>query len=240
MSSSRRTHSIPLKASFTSKRSTSPIFHPAFSRQRSIAPFGAARKRSGSCANCACATIRARAVAPNSRARSADATITAAPPSLSFEAFPAVTVPPGLKDGCSFASASRLVSRGVSSLRTTLTTPFRPATSTGTISASNAPEPRAADLVHGGARHRAREPGRERGLAGGRLTHPGLHDVAHEDLVDLVGRHSRSLQRAPDRDGAEPRRGQRGEAPEERADRRPRGAEDDRAHFASARRLLTC
>src|SRR5436189_17111 len=59
MSSSRRTHSIPLKASFTSKRSTSPITHPALSRQRSIAPFGAARNRSGSCANCACATIRA-------------------------------------------------------------------------------------------------------------------------------------------------------------------------------------
>src|SRR5205823_5084124 len=37
MSSSRRTHSIPLKASFTSKRSTSPITHPALSRQRSIA-----------------------------------------------------------------------------------------------------------------------------------------------------------------------------------------------------------
>ena len=78
-------------------------------------------------------------MARSSRARSADATTKAAAPSFSFDAFPAVTVPPGLKAGASFASASRLVSRGVSSFATVVTTPFRPGTSTVTISSSNAP-----------------------------------------------------------------------------------------------------
>jgi hypothetical protein len=104
-----------------------------------MAPLGARRKSSGSRAYCACAMTRAIGAARSSRARPAEATTSAAAPSFSFDALPAVTVPPGLNAGASFASASRLVSRGVSSFATVVTTPFRPGTSTVTISASNAP-----------------------------------------------------------------------------------------------------
>ena len=52
-----------------------------------------------------------------------------AAPSLTPEALPAVTVPPGRNGVLSFASSSRLVSRGCSSARTTSGSPFPRATS---------------------------------------------------------------------------------------------------------------
>jgi len=51
---------------------------------------------------------------------SAPATTKAQAPSLTPDAFPAVTVPPARKGVGSFASASRLVSRGCSSALTTV------------------------------------------------------------------------------------------------------------------------
>src|SRR5919204_5460055 len=139
IASSLRTASIPAKASLTSNESTSATSHPVFSSRRRSASAGARRNSSGSRAACACATTRASGRKRRSRARDALATTTAAAPSLSFDALPAVTVPPSLNAGLSFASASRDVSRGVSSLDTTTGAPFGWATSTGTISSSKSP-----------------------------------------------------------------------------------------------------
>ena len=97
-----------------------------------------------------------------------------------------------------------------------------------------------ADLVHRGARDAVRDAGAERRLARGRLADAGLDHVTHEDLVDVVGPHTGTLERATDGDRAELRRGHRRETAEERADRRARGAEDHRGHLDSARRLITC
>ena len=66
------------------------------------------------------------------------------------------------------------------------------------------PEPQTLfTVVHG---HALREPRAERGLTRRRLADAGLHDVAHEDLVDLVERHTGTLERRADRDRAELRR----------------------------------
>ncbi len=130
---------MPEKASFTSNRSVLATVQPHFSRTRCTAPDGASRKSSGLRANCACATIRATGVAPSSRARSRDDTTSAAPPSFTFDALPAVIVPSVLKAGRSERRDSRLVSRGVSSLITRVTSPLRPFTSTAAISSSNQP-----------------------------------------------------------------------------------------------------
>ena len=82
------------------------------------------------------ATIRARGVRPSSAARSADITSTAAAPSLSGHALPAVTVPSGSNAGLSCASTSTVVpGRGPSSLVTWVPS----ASVTGTISGSKWP-----------------------------------------------------------------------------------------------------
>ena len=57
------------------------------------------------------AMMRARGVMPSSRARSADITTTAAAPSLSGHAFPAVTRPRGLNAGSSADSFSNVDER---------------------------------------------------------------------------------------------------------------------------------
>ena len=77
-------------------------------------------------------------------AKSAEATRVAAAPSFSGLELPAVTVPPSLKTGGSFARRSSDVSRrGPSSASTTVSPPFfpdaGPGTVTGTISSSNRP-----------------------------------------------------------------------------------------------------
>ena len=64
------------------------------------------------------ATIRARGFMPAACAFSSDMISSAAAPSLSGQALPAVTVPPSLKTGCSAVSFSIVVpARGPSSLR---------------------------------------------------------------------------------------------------------------------------
>ena len=66
-------------------------------------------------------TTRASGVMPSSLARVSLMTITAAAPSLSGQAFPAVTVPSGRNTGLSCASFSAVVpSRGPSSFETTV------------------------------------------------------------------------------------------------------------------------
>ncbi len=81
-------------------------------------------------------TMRASGVIPRSRARVSLITTTAAAPSLSGHALPAVTLPSGRKTGFSCASFSTVVSgRGPSSLLTTVPS----GSSTGMISRSKKP-----------------------------------------------------------------------------------------------------
>src|SRR5439155_19966919 len=88
-------------------------------------------------------------------------------------------------------------------------------------------ESRAANLVHGRARHAVRDPCADRGLTRGGLADACLDDVAHEDLVDLIDLDPGTLERAPDRDRSELGRAERREHTEERADPRPPAADDD-------------
>ncbi|CFW57304.1 Uncharacterised protein [Bordetella pertussis] len=69
-------------------------------------------------------TTRARGVSPWLAAAFSSASNSAAAPSLTPEALPAVTEPPSRTTPLSLASASRLVSRGCSSLDTTTGSPF--------------------------------------------------------------------------------------------------------------------
>ena len=82
---------------------------------------------------------RARGVRPWRAAAASLASSSAQAPSLTPDALPAVTLPSGRTTPFSFASASRLVSRGCSSLATTIGSPFFCAIVTGVISASKKP-----------------------------------------------------------------------------------------------------
>ena len=72
-------------------------------------------------------------------AKSAEATSVAAAPSFSGLELPAVTVPPSLKTGGSFARRSSEVSRRGPSSASTTVSPFFPGTVTGTSSSSKRP-----------------------------------------------------------------------------------------------------
>ena len=85
-------------------------------------------------------TTRARGVRPYLAAMASLASSSAAAPSFTPLALPAVTVPSGRTTPLSLASASRLVSRGCSSLLTMIASPFFCGTVTGTISASKKPD----------------------------------------------------------------------------------------------------
>ena len=74
-----------------------------------------------------------------------EVTTSALAPSAMAEALPAVTTPPSLlKTGLRAASASRVVSRGHSSVDTTLGSPLRCGMVTGTISSVKRPSRTAA------------------------------------------------------------------------------------------------
>ena len=84
-------------------------------------------------------TTRARGVRPYFRAAASLAMISAAAPSLTPEALPAVTVPGVRKGVLSLARPSSVVSgRGCSSTSTTVS-PLRPGMVTGTISRAKNP-----------------------------------------------------------------------------------------------------
>ena len=96
---------------------------------------------SGSTPVTADATIRARGFRPSSRARSSLITSTAAAPSFSGHALPAVTLPPGTKTGSSADSFSNVDdARGPSSIVTTVPSSFV----YGVSSRSKKPDPCAA------------------------------------------------------------------------------------------------
>ena len=141
-----RSHSTPswraegitwaAKASFSSTRSMSSMLIPARASARRLASTGPSPMISGDRALTPVATIRASGVTPSSRARVSLITTSAAAPSLSGQALPAVTVPSGRKTGRRPDSPSTVVpGRGLSSTATTEPS----ARVTGVISRSKKP-----------------------------------------------------------------------------------------------------
>src|SRR5437870_7272328 len=123
-------------ASLCSNRSMSSTDRPVFFRSFRTPGIGASITHSGLTPAVLHATTRASGVTPWRSAASRDMTTIAAPPSLNWDAFPAVTCPPSRKTGGSFASLSSDVS-----IRPPPPTRARPApgTSTGTICSLNRP-----------------------------------------------------------------------------------------------------
>ena len=104
------------KASLISTMSTSSMVISARLSACLEASIGPRPMNSGSSAETPVETIRASGVMPSSLALRSDMTTTAAAPSLSGQALPAVTVPSSRKAGFSVASTSRVVpGRGPSS-----------------------------------------------------------------------------------------------------------------------------
>ncbi len=121
-------------ASLSSKAATSPKARPERSRARRTASTGPRPKNCGSTPVTALARIRASGSRPVARSPSSSTRRSAAAPSFSGEEFPAVTVPPAVRNtGFSLDSDSRDdVSRIVSSRA-------RSTSGSGTTSASYAP-----------------------------------------------------------------------------------------------------
>jgi len=95
--------------------------NPAFRSAAGIASTGASPMISGDRAVTAVDTIRASGVRPRSLALTSLITTRAAAPSLSAQAFPAVTVPSGRNTGCSWLTLSMVTpGRGPSSRETTV------------------------------------------------------------------------------------------------------------------------
>ena len=86
-----------------------------------------------------------------------------------------------------------------------------------------------ADLVDRGGRDAHGDAGVGGGLAGGDLARAGLDDVAHEDVVDLVGADAGPLERRRDGDTAEIGGGHRGESARQPPDGRPCAGDDHRS-----------
>ena len=85
---------------------------------------------------------------------------------------------------------------------------------------------RGAHLVDGGGGHAHGDAGVDGGLAGGDLAGAGLEHVAHEDVLDLLGREPGPLEGALDGEATELGGGEAGERSGELSDRRT-GASDD-------------
>ena len=135
-SSSHTGSTCAANASFSSTTSMSVIFIPAWASTLRTASMGPTPMISGASPDTADAMMRARGLSPSARARSSDITSTAAAPSLSGQALPAVTVPPGLNAGSSWASFSSVVpGRGPSSFSTSVPS----GSVTGVISRSKKP-----------------------------------------------------------------------------------------------------
>src|SRR5690606_20706309 len=126
------------KASLTSNRSTSPTFQPALASTASMAATGAVVNHSGAWEWVAWATTVASGVLPAAFADASDISTRAAAPSLIEEELAAVMLPSFLKAGRRAGIFSMLQRPGCSSVSYT-TSPLRPATVTGTISALKAP-----------------------------------------------------------------------------------------------------
>ncbi len=121
---------------------------PAFCSTMRIASTGVIITHLGSRPLVACATMRASGVRPRAAASAADITTSAAAPSFSPGALPAVTVPVGVKAGLSAARVIGVVSSRTDSSRSNTTAgPFFAAIDTGRISSAKAPAARAATAL---------------------------------------------------------------------------------------------
>ena len=89
-----------------------------------------------------------------------------------------------------------------------------------------------ADLVDRQRGHVHRDAALDRGLAGGDLAGAGLEHLAHDHVLDLVGRDARALERGLDRDAAEVGGGEVLERAEQPAHRGARSGDDDRGSDA--------
>ena len=127
------------KASFSSTSSMSFSFRPAFSTAFGTAATGPMPMMRGSTPATAWLRMVARGAIPLAAAAAADMSTRHAPRRCGRTSCRPVTLPPSLNTGRSFASASRLVLRGCSSVSNTVGGPLRAGTSTGTISSLKRP-----------------------------------------------------------------------------------------------------
>ena len=128
------------KASFSSMTSISSMRSPVRASTLRVAGMGPRPMYAGSTPATAEAMTRAIGRRPSSSAVSAEASSTAAAPSLMPEELPAVTVPSVRNTGRSWASFSGVVSgRGCSSRSMTVGSPFGCGITTGTISSLKRP-----------------------------------------------------------------------------------------------------
>ena len=97
---------------------------------------------------------------------------------------------------------------------------------------------REAHLVDGGGRDAERDAGVDRRLAGCHLAGAGQQHLAHEDVVDLLGREPGPLERGRDGEAAELGRLEPGERTRELADGRPCAREDHRTSHTSSRKTV--
>ena len=119
--------------------SISVMFRPALASTLRLAGTGPMPMMRGATPAVAMATTRARGFRPFVPAAASLARSSAAAPSLTPEALPAVTVPSLLKGVGRLASFSRVVARGCSSVSTTTGLPLRCETSTCEISSDSLP-----------------------------------------------------------------------------------------------------
>ncbi|KGX62712.1 hypothetical protein Y025_6322 [Burkholderia pseudomallei TSV32] len=138
--SSRSTASpCDANASFSSITSNWSSVIPSRASSFCVAGAGPIPITRGSTPAVAIPSTRARGTSPWRRAAASLATSSAHAPSFTPDALPAVTVPSGRTTPLSFASASRVVSRGCSSRATTSGSPFFCAIVTGAISCASVP-----------------------------------------------------------------------------------------------------
>ena len=146
--SSFSTHRLwAAKASLDSTRSRSATVQPAFSSALRDAGIGPVPMMAGSTPALAQERMVARGSRPRALASSADMSTIAAAPSLSPEALAAVTEPSLVKAGRSFSIDSSVAPWRMYSSLSTVTSPFLPAITTGTISSSNFPDVWAASAL---------------------------------------------------------------------------------------------
>ena len=93
-----------------------------------------------------------------------------------------------------------------------------------------------ADLVDGGGRDRHGDPALHRRLPGRDLPLAGLQDLAHEDVVDLVGGHPGPLQGGGDGQATEVHGAEAGQGAGELADGGTGSPEDDGTGHENLRR----
>ena len=128
------------KASFNSTTSMSDIVSPSRCKSFSLAGAGPMPMMRGATPATAVPRMRAIGVRPKRSTAACEAMMSAAAPSLTPDALPAVTVPFCRNGVVRLASFSRLVVRGCSSVSKRIGSPRRCGRDIGVISRANRPE----------------------------------------------------------------------------------------------------